>query len=222
MLDSEPSARAKVALRGTNGLLALGDMNMYQQDGGGDVVFHVAGQPSQALHMKAELGEWLVQPFHVAPVAVPSMLDENSFTVRCGLRLYWSDRQSVCMFFRSAEESWSAQRNLGGDFEVGSMFLPTPLPSTCIPGQLWLHGGFQPCLLRVDPRAMSFDVCISCASGTYGTEVARDDGSFAYQMVLMPAAEFFVLFLSLGSSQPVRVAFADIERLRAVTQAFSC
>ena len=66
MLDSEPSARAKVALRGINGSLALANMNMYQQDGGVDVVFHVAGQTSHALHMKAELGEWLVQPLHPA------------------------------------------------------------------------------------------------------------------------------------------------------------
>lgn len=222
MTDSEPSARAKVALRGINGSLALADMNMYQQDGCVDVVFHVAGQTSHALHMKAELGEWLVQPFHVPPTTVACMLAKTTFTARCGLRLYWADRQSVCMYFRSAEESWSAQRSLGGDFEAGSMCLPTPLPSTCIPGQLWLHGAFQPCLLRVDPRAMSFDVCISCASGTYGAEVARDDGSFAYQVVLMPVDECFVLFLSLGGSQPVRVAFADVERLRAVTQAFSC
>ena len=221
MAVSKPCAHAHVALIGKNGQLVPAGLNMYQQDDAVDVVFYVGGQTTLPLQMKAELGEWMLQPFHVPPTTVPAMLLQTSFTARCGLRLYWSNRQSVCMFFRSAEESWSAQRSLGGDFATGSMSLPTPLPLTCVPGQLWLRGGFQPCLLQVDPRAMTFDVCISCASGTYGVEVGREDGSFAYQIMLITEAKCYVLLLSLGGCQPVKVAFADVERLRAVTQAFS-
>tara|TARA_X000000368_G_scaffold403938_1_gene379425 strand:- start:704 stop:1345 length:642 start_codon:yes stop_codon:yes gene_type:complete len=211
------SAHAQVALVGDKHAEVIASIHAVPAIDAVDFYFSVHKDQSRRMQMKMELGEWLVQPFGVPHTTVGS----SDFVACCGLRFYWSHDGSFCALFRDPLDSWKMQRALAGDFaepDAGVMS-ENGRDVSCF---LWLHDGFKPCTARVAAYTLFYDVFLTCDSGTYGAEVPRSEGSFAYQIVPFKGEETCSVLLSLGGEKPVKLLVDSMRDAQALVWGFCC
>ena len=211
------SAHAQVALVGDKHVEVLATMHAAPGIDTVEFYFAVNTEQSQRMQMKMELGEWLVQPFGVPHTRVGS----SGFVACCGLRFYWPRDGSFCVLFRDPLDSWRMQRALAGDFagpDAGVMSEKGRGVSCFV----WMHDKFKPCTARVTAYTLFYDVLLTCDSGTYGAEVPRSEGSFAYQIVPFKGEKMCSVFLSLGGEKPVKLMVDSMRDAQALVWGFCC